>query len=135
MSASSADDYDSDDRLCGFDLFLRPPPDRANRRATMTNLTARSIISFRFGFKICLKENSVNHHPLLFAFTIALFLICLCTQVSAQTQLSADLADKIDRVANDTLAKTGVPSASISIVKDGQIVYRKAYGDARLDPK
>jgi len=28
-----------------------------------------------------------------------------------------------------------VPSASIAIVKDGQIAYVKAYGDARLDPK
>ena len=54
---------------------------------------------------------------------------------SAQTQLSADLTEKIDKVATDTLAKTGVPSASIAIVKDGQIVYVKAYGDARLDPK
>lgn len=54
---------------------------------------------------------------------------------AAQTQLSADLTEKIDRVANDTLARTGVPSASVAIVKDGQVVYVKAYGDARLDPK
>src|SRR5712671_5170034 len=43
--------------------------------------------------------------------------------------------EKIDKVATDTLSKTGVPSASIAIVKDGQIVYTKAYGDARLDPR
>src|SRR5256714_11184011 len=54
---------------------------------------------------------------------------------SAQTQLPADLTDKIDKVATDTLARTGVPSASIAIVKDGQIAYVKAYGDARLEPK
>jgi CubicO group peptidase (beta-lactamase class C family) len=54
---------------------------------------------------------------------------------TAQTQLSADLIEKIDKVATDTLAKTGVPSASIAIVKDGQIAYVRAYGDARLDPK
>jgi D-alanyl-D-alanine carboxypeptidase len=54
---------------------------------------------------------------------------------SAQTQLSPDLIEKIDKVATDTLAKTGVPSASVAIVKDGQVVYTKAYGDARLDPK
>jgi D-alanyl-D-alanine carboxypeptidase len=53
----------------------------------------------------------------------------------AQTQLAPDLIEKIDKVANDTLAKTGVPSASVAIVKDGQIVYTKAYGDARLEPK
>ena len=54
---------------------------------------------------------------------------------SAQTQLPADLTDKIDKVATDTLARTGVPSASIAVVKDGQIAYVKAYGDARLEPK
>src|ERR1044071_6765956 len=53
----------------------------------------------------------------------------------AQTQLPADLIEKIDKVATDTLARTGVPSASIAIVKDGQIAYVKAYGEARLEPK
>ncbi len=53
----------------------------------------------------------------------------------AQTQLSADLIEKIDKVATDTLARTGVPSASVAVVKDGQVVYIKAYGDARIDPK
>lgn len=54
---------------------------------------------------------------------------------SAQAQLPADLIEKIDKVATDTLARTGVPSASIAIIKDGQIAYVKAYGDARLEPK
>ena len=53
----------------------------------------------------------------------------------AQTQLSADLTEKIDKVATDALARTGVPSASVAIVKDGQIAYVKAYGDAKLEPK
>src|SRR2546430_15817612 len=56
-------------------------------------------------------------------------------KVSLKTQFPADLTDKIDKVATDTLARTGVPSASIAIVKDGQIAYVKAYGDARLEPK
>lgn len=66
------------------------------------------------------------------------FLFVILTFVgsaSAQTQLPADLIEKIDKVATDTLARTGVPSASIAVVKDGQIAYVKAYGDARLDPK
>ncbi len=54
---------------------------------------------------------------------------------TAQTQLPADLIDKIDKVATDALTRTGVPSASIAVVKDGQVVYVKAYGDARLEPK
>ena len=53
----------------------------------------------------------------------------------AQNQLAADLTEKIDKVATDTLTRTGVPSASIAIVKDGQIAYVKAYGDARLEPQ
>jgi CubicO group peptidase (beta-lactamase class C family) len=53
----------------------------------------------------------------------------------AQTQLASDLRQKIDYLAADTLAKTGVPSASVAVVKDGQIVYLHAYGDARLEPR
>ena len=41
----------------------------------------------------------------------------------------------IDATAADWLAKTGAPSASIAVVKDGQIAYVKAYGLARLDPR
>jgi CubicO group peptidase (beta-lactamase class C family) len=55
--------------------------------------------------------------------------------VQAQAQLSSELRDKIDRLTTDALAKSGVPSASIAIVREGQIVYLKAYGDARLEPK
>jgi CubicO group peptidase (beta-lactamase class C family) len=68
----------------------------------------------------------------LTAFVLLLFVV---GGTHAQTQLPADLTEKIDKVATDTLARTGVPSASIAIVKDGQIVYVKAYGDARLEPK
>ena len=32
------------------------------------------------------------------------------------------------------LQTTGVPSASLAVVKDGKIAYVQAYGDARLDP-
>lgn len=72
-----------------------------------------------------------------FRFLVHSFVIVTIVTFSAnaQAQLSADLTEKIDKVANDTLARTGVPSASVAIVKDGQVVYVKAYGDARLDPK
>lgn len=53
----------------------------------------------------------------------------------AQTQLSPELRQKIDKLAGDSLAKSGVPSVSVAIVREGEIVYLKAYGDARLDPK
>jgi D-alanyl-D-alanine carboxypeptidase len=66
---------------------------------------------------------------------IFITVILIAFAANAQSQLSPDLIEKIDKVATDTLAKTGVPSASIAIVKDGQVVYVKAYGDARIDPK
>src|SRR5262249_26296328 len=53
----------------------------------------------------------------------------------AQALLPADVTEKIDKLATDTLARTGVPSASVAVVKDGQVVYVKAYGEARLEPK
>jgi CubicO group peptidase (beta-lactamase class C family) len=52
----------------------------------------------------------------------------------AQEQLPPELRQKIDKVTNDALANSGVPSASIAVVKDGQIAYLQAYGNARLDP-
>jgi len=56
-------------------------------------------------------------------------------QSQAQTQLPADITEKIDKLAADTLIRTGVPSASVAVVKDGHIAYVKAYGDAKLEPK
>ena len=63
-----------------------------------------------------------------------LILASCCAKANAQTQLPVELQQKIDKVATDALAKTGVPSASVAVVKDGQIVYLHAYGNARLDP-
>ena len=56
-------------------------------------------------------------------------------QPQAQIQLSPEMQQKIDQLAAAALAKSGVPSASVAIVKDGQIAYLHAYGNARLDPQ
>src|SRR5439155_8029421 len=61
------------------------------------------------------------------------FVIFAC--ITANAQLSPDLTAKIDKAVTDALARTGVPSASVAVVKDGKIAYVKAYGDASLDPK
>jgi D-alanyl-D-alanine carboxypeptidase len=55
--------------------------------------------------------------------------------VFGQSTLAPELREKIDQAAKKTLADTGVPSASVAVVKDGKIAYLQAYGDARLDPK
>jgi D-alanyl-D-alanine carboxypeptidase len=65
---------------------------------------------------------------------LALLLFSL-SPASAQSSLSPDLQQKIDKLAADALVKSGVPSASLAIVKDARIVYLHAYGDARLDPR
>jgi CubicO group peptidase (beta-lactamase class C family) len=40
----------------------------------------------------------------------------------------------VDKAVAEVLAKSGAPSASVAIVKDGKIAYVHAYGNARLDP-
>ncbi len=69
--------------------------------------------------------------------TICSFLIVLgfAFQSFSQSRLAPDTTEKIDKLVTDTLARTGVPSASIAVVKDGAIVYVKAYGDAKLEPR
>jgi len=66
---------------------------------------------------------------------ILLISFVLVLGLNSIAQLSDDVTQKIDKAANDALARTGVPSASVAIVKDGKIAYLKAYGDARLDPR
>jgi D-alanyl-D-alanine carboxypeptidase len=40
----------------------------------------------------------------------------------------------VDTAAADVLAATGVPSASVAIIRDDHVVLVRAYGKARLDP-
>jgi D-alanyl-D-alanine carboxypeptidase len=63
---------------------------------------------------------------LLLASTSALANEAATLPPSVQTQ--------IDAAANQILTATGVPSASIAVVKDGRIAYLQAYGQARLSP-
>jgi D-alanyl-D-alanine carboxypeptidase len=53
----------------------------------------------------------------------------------ARDTLPATLQAKIDKIANDALKSSGVPSASVAVVRDGKLAYAHAYGNARLDPK
>ncbi len=46
----------------------------------------------------------------------------------------ADLSASVDRIARDVLVPTGVPSASVAVVRGGRLVYAQAYGSARLSP-
>ena len=63
--------------------------------------------------------------------------VCLfgCGAPAQTARIAADLARKIDGIAERELAVRGVPSASLAVVQNGQIVYLRAYGSARLDPQ
>jgi len=74
-------------------------------------------------------------YVLLHGFAIAIILALTTLSATAQAQLPSELQEKIDKLAADALTKTGVPSASVAVVKNGQIVYTKAYGNARLEPQ
>jgi CubicO group peptidase (beta-lactamase class C family) len=67
---------------------------------------------------------------------LCLVLIVGFSPARAQTpQPSPDLPGTADRIAREVLTRTGVPSASVAIVRDGQLAYLQAYGDARLEPR
>src|SRR5215470_11866297 len=72
---------------------------------------------------------------LLLRFAIVLLAALAGLPAQSQTQLPADVREKIDKLVTGTLARTGTPSASLVVVKDAQIAYLKAYGNARLDPQ
>jgi D-alanyl-D-alanine carboxypeptidase len=47
--------------------------------------------------------------------------------------LPPDTAKQIDELTKQVLQSTGVPSASIAVVKDNKVVYVKAYGEANIE--
>ena len=67
---------------------------------------------------------------------VAAFSAVLASCLPAQTVDTTDAAlrARIDRIASAVLEQTGVPSASVAVVKGGKLVYTHAYGKARLDP-
>ena len=69
--------------------------------------------------------------PLLF---LTLLSLTIGPALRADSALLRDTKSSIDAAANQVLASTKVPSASIAVVKDGQIAYLQAYGLARLSP-
>jgi CubicO group peptidase (beta-lactamase class C family) len=71
-----------------------------------------------------------------FVVLAAMFALGFCGEAQLQVNtLPPDLAQKIDQIAEQGLDQTGVPSASVAIVRDGAIAYTKGYGKAKLDPQ
>ena len=67
--------------------------------------------------------------------TLLLLLSFLVLPLAAQDTLPADTRAAIDKAVGEVLAKTGAPSASVAVVKDGRIAYVHAYGVANLETK
>ena len=62
----------------------------------------------------------------------ALILACLGARPAVSQPLAAAMAGQIDSRVQALLSSSGAPSASIAVVRGGQIVYEKAYGSARV---
>ena len=72
-----------------------------------------------------------------YSIACALLFVFAIVPSFAQTSplLAPDLRNQIDLIAQHVLKTTGVPSASLAVVKDGKVAYVQAYGEARLDPR
>ena len=63
--------------------------------------------------------------------------LCLATSLAAMP-LAAQPAGDLDRKLSDKIAATlkekGAPGASVAVIKDGRLVFAKAFGKASLEP-
>ena len=66
---------------------------------------------------------------------IAFCLFLIAAPAGAQQTLPPELVSKIDAAVTAALAKSGAPSASVAIVKDGALAYAHAYGLANIEHK
>src|SRR5450631_144866 len=65
---------------------------------------------------------------------LALTLPALPLHAQRAPNLAANEQAQIDRLVRAELRNKGIPSASIAIVADGRVIYRKAYGNAQISP-
>ena len=64
----------------------------------------------------------------------AAFLVSLTVLAAAPLQAQSTFDARVDSIANVVLERTGVPSASVAVVRGGRLAYAKAYGHEQLDP-
>jgi D-alanyl-D-alanine carboxypeptidase len=67
---------------------------------------------------------------------VAFFTLLASETIGAQSSSGSDpaLARKVDSISNEVLRATGVPSATVAVVRHGQLAYANAYGCAKLNP-
>lgn len=66
---------------------------------------------------------------------IVLTALILSTATGASAQSGPSLESRVDSIAAQVLQSTGVPSASVAVVQHGRLLFAKAYGSAKLDPR
>ncbi len=76
-----------------------------------------------------------DHRRRLVGPAIGVVLAALCCPPVVAQQLTAAERARVDSSALWVLAATGAPSASLAIVRGGEIVYERAYGDGRVEPR
>lgn len=65
--------------------------------------------------------------------TLFVVALILWARAAAAQELSPDVQARIDRGAEEVLAATGAPSASIAVVVNDRVAYVHAYGRAQLE--
>ena len=80
------------------------------------------------GFCVTRQPNSRRYGAAMFKPSLAL--LALVSAPAVAQQITPAEAGRIDQLVAKTLSDTGVPSASIAIVRDGRIAFTKAYGKA-----
>src|SRR5271165_1116411 len=63
-----------------------------------------------------------------------LFALLAFLPVLVQAQTTADLDSRVSAKAEAALKQSGVPSVSVAVVRDGKLIFAKAFGSASLDP-
>lgn len=71
----------------------------------------------------------------LFSAMAVCVMVTTLTHVEARDNLAPDLRARIDAIATEVLNGTGVPSASVAIVRHSVITYVRAYGWGQLEPR
>jgi D-alanyl-D-alanine carboxypeptidase len=72
--------------------------------------------------------------PTLWCFLLATAAVFATATAQTVDTLDSATRARIERIAAIVLDQTGVPSASVAVVKGGKLVFTHAYGKARLDP-
>src|ERR1039458_1642301 len=70
--------------------------------------------------------------PTVRCFVLLAFASPLALAAQSISTLDPALQARIDRIAQQVLDQTGVPSASVAVVQHGKLAYTHAYGSARL---